>query len=597
MSKGNKTLFALSPVLECLVLTAVFLSHAWANDVYPKPDWHERPDPLASPHAAPGGTLRFAAFQPPKSLNAYIDSNTYTRQIFGLMYETLLGSDSVTMEFTPLLANRWTISADKLTYTFDIDPAATWSDGRPVTALDVKWTFDQVMDPRHNTGASKVALGVFGSPDIIGPLRVRFQAKEPHWRNLLALGLFEIMPKHAFEGHDFNRLDFDNPVVSGPYVLSTVKEQIEIRMRRRRDWWAGTRPAMRHTMNFDTLVFRYCADNENAFEAFKKGMVDVYAIYAARIWANETIGEKFDKNWIVKRRIRNHNPIGFQGFAMNMRRPPFDDLRVRKALAHLVDRKTMNQTMMFNAYFLHRSYFEDLYDAQHPCSNAVFTFDILRAKTLLHEAGYAPNPQTGLLEKAGKTLSFTFLTRDGGADKFLAVCANTFKEVGIQMKIERKDFAAWMRDMDVYNFDMTWASWGGSLFRDPESMWLSKEAERPSGNNLTGFKDPRVDRLIEQQKNIFSITERNVINREIDALVASAVPYVLLWNIDTTRLLYWNTFGMPKTVLSKFGDERSLIGYWWFDVDSAAELKTAMSHSDVLPHRPVLVDFDAVFKP
>ena len=581
----------------CSITFLCFVLLARADDVFPKPGWKETPDPLASPHAVPGGTLRFTAFQPPKSLNAYIDSNTYTRQVFGLMYETLLGTDSVSTEFTPYLARRWTISDDKLTYTFEIDPAASWSDGTPVTAADVKWTFDQVMDPRHTTGAAKVMLGVFNSPEILEPRAIRFHAKESHWRNLLALGTFEIMPRHAFKGQDFNRLDFDNPVVSGPYVLDAVKEQIEIRMRRRRTWWAGARPSMRNTMNFDALIFRYYTDNENAFEAFKKGLVDVYAIYSARIWANETIGEKFDKNWIAKCRVRNHNPIGFQGFAMNMRRPPFDDLRVRKAFAHLVDRETMNRTMMFNAYFLHRSYFEDLYDAGHPCTNETFAFDIPRAKRLLREAGYTPNPQTGILEKAGRPLSFNFLTRDSGADKFLVMCANSFKEVGIQMKIERKDFAAWMRDMDAYNFDMTWASWSGSLFRDPESMWLSKEADRPSGNNITGFKNTRVDALIEQQKTVFSITERNAVNRELDALVASAVPYVLLWNINTTRLLYWNKFGMPETVLGKYGDERTLTGYWWYDADSSAELKAALSSGDLLPHRPVFVDFDTVFKP
>ena len=330
-----------------------------------------------------------------------------------MMYESLLGVDSLTTEFVPYLAKRWTISDDKLTYTFELDEVAAWSDGRPVTAEDVKWTFDQVMDPRHATGASKVMLGVFESPQILGPRTVRFRAKESHWRNLSALGLFEILPRHAFEGQDFNRLDLDHPVVSGPYVLSAVKEQIEIRLRRRRDWWAGSKPSMRNTMNFDTIVFRYFSSNENAFEAFKKGLVDVYAVYTARIWANETIGEKFDKNWIVKRRVKNHNPIGFQGFAMNMRRPPFDDLRVRKAMAHLVDRETMIRTMMFGAYFLHRSYFEDLYDAAHPCTNEEFPFDIARAKALLREAGYTANPQTGILEKQGKPLAFRFLTRDG----------------------------------------------------------------------------------------------------------------------------------------------------------------------------------------
>ena len=517
----------------CLIIVFFAALAARPDDVYPKPDWKDSPDPLASPHAVPGGLLRFTAFQPPKSLNYYVDNTAYTHQIFILMYESLLWVDPVTTEFTPGLACRWILSDDKLTYTFEIDPAAVWSDGKPVTADDVKWTFDQVMNPKNATGASKVALGVFTSPEVLGPRTVRFRAKESHWRNLLAAGGFEIMPKHAFEGQDFNKLDLDRPVVSGPYVLSGVKEQIEIRLSRRWDWWAGKRPSMRNTMNFGTLVFRYYVDNENAFEAFKKGQVDTYAIYTARIWANETIGDKFDKNWIVKRRVRNHNPIGFQGFAMNMRRPPFDDLRVRKAVAHLVDRETMNRTMMFNAYFLHRSYFEDLYDTAHPCTNEFFRFDVAQAKTLLREAGYTANPQTGILEKQGRPLSFRFLTRDGSSDKYLVLCNSAFREAGIDMRIDRKDYAAWMRDMDAYNFDMTWASWSQVIFRDPEDMWLSREADRPSGNNITGFKDPRVDALIERQKTIFSITERNDICREIDALVTAAVPYVLLFTSST----------------------------------------------------------------
>lgn len=584
-----------------LPLAAAFLASAAplaADTVFPPEGWAERPDPIASPYARKGGILRFTAFQPPKSLNAYIDNNTYTRQVFDLMYETLLSTDPLTAEFTPYLARRWTVSDDGLSFTFEIDPAARWSDGRPVTAEDVKWTFDRIMDPASATGASKVALGIFSSPEILGPRTVRFRAREAHWRNLLAAGVFEIMPKHAFEGKDFNKLDLsDHPVVSGPYVLSENREQVELRMSRRPGWWAAGRPAMRNTMNFDTLVFRYFADLENAFEAFKKGQVDVYAVYTARLWANETTGEKFDKNWIVKRRVHNANPIGFQGFALNMRRPPFDDIRVRKAFAHLVDRETMNRTLMFNSYFLHRSYCEDLYDAAHPCTNTLFAFDVEKAKSLLREAGYRPAPGTGLLQKDGRPLTFRFLTRDASADKFLALCDHAFRQVGITMEIDRKDFAAWMRDMDAYNFDATWASWSSMLFRDPEPMWLSKEADRPSGNNITGFKDPRVDALIEQQKTVGSVAGRNRICRQIDAIVTAQVPYVLLWNINSTRLLYWDAFGMPPAVLAKFGDERSLIGYWWYDPDSAAELKAAMRSGAILPRRPVDVFFDQAFRP
>ncbi|MCL1920648.1 MAG: extracellular solute-binding protein [Kiritimatiellaeota bacterium] len=570
---------------------------AAAETCFPPEGWVEAPDPIASPHAVAGGVLRFGAHQPPKSLNYYIDSNTFTREIFSLMYETLLGTDPVTAEFTPWLACRWRVSDDNLSYTFDLDPAAAWSDGRPVTAEDVKWTFDQVMDPANLTGSSKVWFGIFGSPEILGERTVRFHAKEAHWRNLLALSSLAVMPRHAYEGQDFNRLDFDNPVVSGPYVLSHVQEQVSLSMARRWDWWAGARPSVRNTMNFSTLVFRYFSDQPNAFETLKKGQIDVYAVYMARLWANETIGERFDKNWIVKRLVRNYDPIGFQGFVMNMRRPPFDDLRVRQAMAHLLDRETMNRTMMYNSYFLQRSYFSDLYTAEHPCTNTFYAFDIDKAKALLKEAGYALNPQTGLLEKGGRPLSFSFLMRDSSAEKFLAHFNMALKAVGIEMKLARKDLAAWMRDMDEYNFDMTWASWGGTLFRDPESMWLSTEADRPSGNNYAGFKNARVDELIERQKTCYSVTARNAMLREIDALVTAEVPYALLWNIRERRLLHWDKFGMPPTVLSKFGDERSLIAYWWYDADTAAELKSAMSAGEMMPPRPVLVDFDRAFNP
>ena len=141
-----------------------------------------------------------------------------------------------------------------------------------------------------------------------------------------------------------------------------------------------------------------------------------------------------------------------------------------------------------------------------------------------------------------------------------------------------------------------WAAWSSGIFKDPESMWSSKEASRQGGNNITGFHTARIDELITRQRSIFDLRERNGIYREIDAILTSEVPYILLWNIDSVRLLYWDKFGTPPTVLSKFGDERSLLTYWWYDADSAEELAEAMRDSTILPPRPDIVDFDAVFQ-
>ncbi len=565
------------------------------DQMFPKKGWREKTNPFASPQAKVGGEFRIFAGQSPKSLNAYLDNNSFTAEVFGAMYETLLDMDPITLEYVPGLANRWSISADKKTFTFWIDPTARWSDGRPITAADVLWTYQAIMNPKNMTGPHKLAMERFQPPVIVNQHCIRFTAKEVHWRNLGAAGGFQILPRHVFAGRDFNKINFDFPVVSGPYRLGVFKENQYVTLVRRPDWWRRNRPENRFTGNFATLRFLFFAERENAFEAFKKGMLDLFPVYTARLWIKETRGEKFRKNWIVRQKVFNHKPIGFQGFAMNMRRAPFNDLRVRKAMAHLVDRARMNRLLMYNQYFLHRSYYEDLYDKTHPCPNPLYRFDKKAARKLLAEAGYRLNPKTGLLEKNGAPLEFRFLTRSAATDRFLAIFSQDLRDVGVRLIIDRKDWAAWARDMDDFNYQMTWAAWGAGVFKDPEPMWSSKEATRKGGSNITGFSDPRVDALIEKQKTLFDVAARHAICREIDQIVYRQVPYVLLWNLNYTRLLYWNKFGTPATVLTKYGDESDAYWYWWYDEDSAADLHDAIQENFPLPRRPARIDFDAVF--
>ena len=550
---------------------------------FPKPGWQDRPNPIAGGDAVIGGEIAIFAGQYPKSLNYYLDNNSFTVEIFGAMFETLLSTHPITLEYEPGFAENWTISDDKKTFIFSIDKNAHWSDGRSITAHDVKWTFDAILDPKNLTGPHKVSLERFESPTVLDDHTIRFQAKDVHWMNLGAVGGFNILPKHVFEGKDFNKINFEFPVVSGPYKIGTINEGIFLTLERRENWWNAHAQRSQRTGNFQTMKFRFYAERENAFEAFKKGQFDLFPIYTSRLWVNETKGDKFSKNWIVKQKIYNQNPIGFQGFAMNMRKPPFDDIRVRIAMAHLLDRPKMNSTLMYSQYFLHRSYFEDLYDKNHPCPNQLIEFDKVKARDLLKQAGWTVNPATGILEKDKKTFSFKFLTRQASTDTFLAIYAEDLKDVGIELIIDRKDWAAWAKDMDEFNYEMTWAAWGSGVFKNPESMWSSNEADRKSGNNITGFKNVTVDALIEKQKSIFDVQERNAIYRQIDQMIYDAHPYVLLWNINYTRLLYWNKFGTPDTVLSKYGDETSAYWYWWIDKDSEADLTDAMNQGLPLP--------------
>jgi len=550
---------------------------------YPPEGWREQPDPVASSAARKGGTIRFNGSQPPKSFNAYVDNNTYSAMVFDLMYEKLLGTDMRTLDSAPQLARRWAVSDDGREFTFVLDERAKWSDGKSVTAEDVKWTFDAVMEPKSDTGPWKSMLGFFESPEIVDRLTVRFRKKgdsPKDWRDILNCSSFWVLPKHAFAGQAFNKLEFLGAVVGGPYRIVRVEEQVETELRRHGKWWRQDLVSCRSIANFDRVIMRYYVDNENAFEALKTGKIDAYPVYTARIFAQETGGEVFRRNWLLKRRVRNHAPVGFQGFAMNMRRKPFDNLKVRQAMALLVDRETMNRTMMNGAYFLLKSYFHDLYDASHPCTNTLWKYDVAAARRLLAEAGYE------------KGFKFTFLSRSAMEDKFLALFTHALQACGIEMEIVRKDFAGWMRDMDAFNFDMTWAAWGASFVKTPEIMWHGREADRKGSNNITGFRSVEVDRLIEEEKGFDNAAARIAAYRRIDSLIAAEVPYVLLWNTDETRLLHWNKFGMPKTCLTRFGREEDILSYWWYDADRAEELDESRKGESFLPMVPEIVTYD-----
>ncbi len=580
--------------LAWLVVAGALIGSACAEEVFPREGWAEGPNPLASEFAEKGGMLVVYMGPYPKSFNYYLDQNVMSAEVFGQFYETLMAQNPVTLELEPLLAERYVLADDRRTFTFYMNPAARWSDGRPVTAEDVRWTFEAVLDPKHLTGPHKIGLSRFHAPEALDERTIRFVAKEIHWENLLALAGLQVLPKHALADKDFNLQNFEFPVVSGPYRLGAIREGIQATLERREDWWAGRLPRFRHVANFDLLRFRFFEDRDNAFEAFKKGEIDLYPVYTAHVWAHQTQGEKYDRHWLVKQEIVNQKPVGFQGIALNMRREPLDDPLVRRALAHLYNREKMNATLMFNAYFLHRSYYEDLYDAAHPCANERIAFDKERARALLAEAGWQANPATGRLVKDGRPLRLRYLSRGGTDDKFTAIFQEDLKDVGIELVVDKKDWAAWSKDMDEYNFDMTWAAWSAGIFKDPESMWLASEADRPSGQNITGYKNPEVDALIAAQRTEFDVQKRHEIVRQIDAHLTRDIPYILLWNKNDTRLLWWNKFGMPDNPLGKHGDERSAYSYWWYDPDAAADLSHAMRMGRALPPRPAKVEYSPV---
>ncbi|TGK00326.1 ABC transporter substrate-binding protein [Leptospira langatensis] len=545
----------------------------WTGDPNSIPEAMRKLNPAASIHAKKGGTFRIYSSQYPKSLNGYLENFTTVSEIFQLMFEPLMRRNPITLDPLPRLASSWKISPDKKRFTFTLDRNAKWSDGKPVTAQDVLFTYQTLMDPKNNTAIHRISLSRFEVPKIINEFEIEFTQKSIHWSNFedIAYGLL-ILPEHHFKNKEFNKENFEFPVTSGPYELQSAKKGRYIKMKRRADYWMRAYPFYKGSDNFDTLLFKVFSDESLAFQAFKKGDIDLFPVYKAYTWIKEALGEPFDKNYIIKQKIYNEKPIGFQGWAFNMRRKPFDDVRVRKAIAHLVDRKLMVEKLAFNEYELTDSYFSSVWEGS-ALPNPPIDYDPAAARKLLSEAGWKPNAK-GFLEKEGKPFVIHILDRDKSSEKYFTVFIERAKEVGIQVQLESTDLANWSERIDKYDFDLTWAAWGGGLFPDPEEQWFSKYADENGQNNITGFKNAEVDKLVEQQRTEFDEKKRAEIARKIDKILTREVPYVLLWNLKSTRLLYWNRFGFPENPLAKYWGEQAAKNLWWVDEEKAKSLET-----------------------
>lgn len=541
-------------------------------------------DPIADSGAKSGGEFTTWAGPFPKSLNMWLDYNAFSVEIIGLLYEPLVTLHSTKNVPTGVLAKSWEISDDQMTFTFHIHPNAKWSDGKDITASDVLFFYDTMMNPKHLTSLFRVDLKRFERPEVVDAKTVRIKAKDRHWKNYWSAAGFYALPKHAYEKKNFNKINFDFPVVSGPYQLQSVKKGRYIRLKRRADWWGRIKKYNSNKYNFDFIRYRALTDRVKTLELFKKGKLDMYPIYTAKIWAKQTQFDAVQKGWVVRQRVHNREPLGFQGISMNMRKEIFQNKKVRMAMAHLMNRELMNEKLMFNQYFMLNSYYPDLYPNQRNPTMPVTKYDPDKARQLLKEAGWKVNDE-GHLVKDGKKFEITFLTYSVDL-RHLNTYIVDLKAVGMLPKIETLSPSSLRKRLDQHDFDLYWQAWGASRLRDPEAMWHSSEAKEISSSNRSGVQDSEIDALIEKQRNMMSLDERNTILKKIDRKLVEMVPYVLLWQSGSHRLLYWNKFGRPKYVLDKFNREDVAVVYWWYDEAKAKKLEEAKSKGLSLGREP-----------
>lgn len=530
-----------------------------------------------NPDAPKGGTLRQAGFGSFDSLNPFINKGVPADDI-GMIYDTLT-RQSLDEPFTVygLLAAKIEKAADNAWVRFYLRPEARFHDGQPVTAEDVKFTFDTLM-----TKGAPMYRGYYADVERVeveDVHRVRFVFKQAGNRELpLIVGQLPVLPKHWWAERDFSKGNLEVPLGSGPYRVSNVQAGRSIRYERVSDWWGKDLPVNRGFYNFDTLQIDYYRDNTVALEALKAGQFDYWMEMSAKNWATAYNTEAVANGQLIKEEIANHNPTGMQGFIFNTRRPVFSDRRVREAFGLLFDYEWANRQLFNGAYTRTRSYFDnsELAASGLPSADELKLLEPLRAQVppqvftdeyqppvtdgsgiireqqrrafqLLQEAGWRVEGDQ-MLDNTGAPVKVEFLLAQTEFERVLLPYKRNLADLGIELVIRRVDVSQYINRLRSRDFDLMVGGFGqsNSPGNEQREYWHSSSADNPGSRNYIGLKDPAVDSLVEGLINADSRQSLITHTRALDRVLLWGHYVVPNWHIKTWRVAYWNRFEHPK---------------------------------------------------
>lgn len=500
------------------------------------------------------------------------------------------------------LAESIEVPADKMWASFTLRPEAKFSDGTPITAEDVAWTYRTLIEK----GRPSYRIQLSDVKDVVveGSRRVRFNFNTNQNRDLpLIVGGLPVLPKHYFESRDFAKPLTDAPVGSGPYRVSNFELGRSVVFTRDTDWWAADKPTGRGTNNFDRVRYEYFRDSTVAMEAFKAGKADIRGENISKNWATAYEFPAVKSGLVVKRTYPHHLPMGMQGYAMNTRRPIFADPRVRQAIALAFDFEWTNKNLFYSAYTRTQSYFTNtdqtasglpspaelkllepfragLPDGLLTRPFALSVTDgsganreqLRQALDLVREAGWKIKDRK-LVDANDRQLSFTILTYDPSYERVALPYVQNLLKLGLDAKVRSVDPAQYQRLTDEFDFDMIMTSYQGSELPGSElrEYWSCASAGSKGSNNVSGICDKAVDALIEK---IVAAENRDTLRT-----AATALDRMLLWNwymvpnwhSGSFNVAYWDRFGESGKSIR----EGVNFDLWWVDEKKSAHIAEA----------------------
>ncbi|WP_314143464.1 extracellular solute-binding protein [Buttiauxella noackiae] len=550
-----------------------------------------------NPAAPKGGDITLSAIGTFDNFNRYaLRGNPGVRT--ETLYDTLFAnSDDEPGSYYPLVAEMARYPDNFAWAEIEINPQARFHDGTPIKASDVAFTFNKFM----TEGVPQFRLVYKGAKvRAIAPLTVRIELATPSKERMLGLFSLPVFPEKFWKNHKLSDPLSAPPLASGPYKITAWRMGQYITYSRVRDYWAANLPVNRGRWNFDSIRYDYYLDDNVAFEAFKAGAFDFRNEASAKNWATRYTGKNFANHFIVKEEQPNDAAQDARWLAFNIQRPIFEDRKVREAIGLAFDFEWMNKALFYGAYSRANSYFQNTEYAARDYPHAdelillaplkkdlppeVFTsvynppksngngFDrenLLKAMTLLKEAGWELKDQKLINVKTGKPFTFELLIGASGNTQWVLPFQHNLQRLGITMEIRQVDNSQLTNRMRKRDYDMIPTLYSAMPYpsADVQIAWASEYVD--STYNAPGVKSPVVDELISQiVANQGDKQKLLPLGRALDRVLTWNYYMIPMWYMAADRFAWWNKFSKPAIhPLYATGFDT-----WWYDVNKAAHL-------------------------
>lgn len=535
--------------------------------------------PYVNPQAPKRGTLYLSN---PDRRSSFDKLNYFTLKgeapagLLHFMHETLAwrGSDE-RMTMYGLLAKEMLVEPDRSAITFRLHPLARFSNGDPVLAEDVKHSFEMCSGPKADPNW-QTQLSVASAAIVVDERTVRFEMKDRTNDALFTIGtLLQVFSRKWAPGKAFDDIVSEPPITSGPYTIARAEGGRRIEFQRNPQYWALDLPVRRGFFNFDRIVYRYYQDEDVAVEAFKAGEFDILRAYRARIFARRHAGAKWDDGRIAKAVLATETVEGLQSYQLNLRRPLFQDIRVREALGLTWDFERSNVYGTFkqaysvfnNSEFaaeglpspaelallepfraeLPPQVFGPPYEPSRTPDAFAMRRNLLKARGLLEAAGWRIAADGRLRNAKGEAFEFEYLGPGENVTREIEWAGN-LEKLGIRLHIRVVDYALYSRRLQAFDFDTTTIVEGHYTLPAPQDLvtgYSSRMADQTGSNNFRGVKSRAVDHILD------ALLQAQTMEQLRDG--CRALDRVVMWNHwqvpqlyqAAIPLSYWNKFGMP----------------------------------------------------